>query len=89
MPSERIYIWRKKSEDGSSRRENDGERLKMKTLATENIPTAIQDKKDSKYQLFFCPDLDMLVVARTREEAEKKFREDLKMLISMCARYFN
>jgi hypothetical protein len=61
----------------------------MKTLATENVPAATPAKKDSTYQLYFCPDLDLLVVARTREEAEKKFKEDLQMLISMCARYYN
>ncbi len=61
----------------------------MKTLATENSPAATPAKKDSGYQLYFCPDLDLLVVARTREEAEKKFKEDLQMLISMCARYYN
>jgi flagellar biosynthesis regulator FlbT len=84
-----VYIYGEKSEHKSTRRENDGVRPKMKTLATENISAANEAKTETKYQLFFCPDLDMLVVARTREEAEQKFREDLQMLISMCARYFN
>ncbi len=52
---------------------------------TVSIPIKI--KEEHKYFLFYCPVLDIWSVGKTREEAEKHLKEDLRLLLTRCSKY--
>jgi len=59
----------------------------MKTSAKTTVSIPIKIKKEPKYSLFYCPVLDLWSVGKTSEEAERKLKEDLQLLLTRCSKY--
>lgn len=70
----------------NKRHEDDRVRWDMKISETTRCHP-LQAKRESKYFFFCCPGLDLWSVGRTREEAEKRIKEEMHLLISRCSRY--
>lgn len=59
----------------------------MKTSATTMTSTPIQIKNQAKYYFCYCPIYDFWSVGRTREEAWRRLKEDLFLLMTKCSRH--
>jgi hypothetical protein len=66
---------------------DDWTRWTMKNSETTLVSSPSQTKKEPKYFFFYCPDLDLWSLGRTREEAQKKLEEDLRRLQMRCSKY--
>ena len=42
---------------------------------------------ETRHFFFACPSLDLWSVGRTREEAERRLREDVQVLLARCSKY--
>jgi predicted RNase H-like HicB family nuclease len=62
-------------------------RWKMRTSEKTTVSIPILSKKEPKYFLFYCPVLDLWSVGKTREEAERNLKEDLRLLLTRCSKY--
>ncbi len=69
-----------------TRHEHERVRWDMKISTTARCHP-LQAKRESKYFFFYCPGLDLWSVGRTREEAEKRLKEEMRLLLSRCSRY--
>jgi predicted RNase H-like HicB family nuclease len=62
-------------------------RWKMRTSAKTTVSIPIQIKKEPKYFLFYCPVLDLWSMGKTKDEAERNLKEDLRLLLTRCSKY--
>lgn len=53
--------------------------------ARESTPIDIQ--VETKHFFYSCPSLDLWSVGTTREEAERRIREDVQILLARCSKY--
>jgi predicted RNase H-like HicB family nuclease len=66
---------------------DDWMRWTMKTSATATSSTPKQIKNQTKYYFCYCPIYDFWSVGRTREEAWRRLKEDLFLLLTKCSRH--
>ena len=66
---------------------DDWMRWTMKTSGTTTASTPKQIKNQAKYYFCYCPIYDFWSVGRTKEEAWKRLKEDLCILLMKCSRY--
>jgi len=59
--------------------------MKPKTTLQESSPLDIQ--AETRHFFYSCPSLDLWSVGRTREEAERRLREDIRILLARCSKY--
>jgi len=59
----------------------------MKTTETNQNPNSRNDRKAGRYFFFSCPGLDLWSVGASRQEAERKLREEMLLLLLRCSRY--
>ncbi|MFZ2054421.1 MAG: hypothetical protein WAU81_09505 [Candidatus Aminicenantales bacterium] len=59
--------------------------MKAKTTPRESTPLDIQ--AETRHFFYSCPGLDLWSVGRTREEAERRLREDVQILLARCSKY--
>jgi len=59
--------------------------MKPKTTARESTPIDIQP--ETRHFFSSCPGLDLWAVGKTREEAERRIREDVQILLARCSKY--
>lgn len=45
------------------------------------------DNIEMRHFFYSCPGLDLWAVGRTREEAERKLREEIAVLLMRCSKY--
>jgi predicted RNase H-like HicB family nuclease len=69
------------------RKNDDWTRWKMKTSETMTVSLPIQIKKEPEYFYYYCPVLDLWSVGKTKEEAERKLKEDLRLLLTRCSKH--
>ena len=62
-------------------------RWNMKTQRATMGTGQIQVKKQGKYYFCYCPIFDFWAVGRTQEEAWRRLKEDLYLLLTRCSRY--
>jgi predicted RNase H-like HicB family nuclease len=62
-------------------------RWQMRTSERTTVSIPIKIKKEPNYCLFYCPALDLWSVGKTREEAERNLKEDLRLLLTRCSKY--
>jgi predicted RNase H-like HicB family nuclease len=66
---------------------DDWMRWNMKTSVTTMTSTPIKIKNQAKYYFCYCPIYDFWSVGRTREEAWRRLKEDLFLLMMKCSRH--
>jgi hypothetical protein len=49
--------------------------------------TNLMDNIEMRHFFYSCPGLDLWAVGRTREEAERKLREEIAVLLTRCSKY--
>jgi hypothetical protein len=59
----------------------------MKATATNPKSNSVNNRKETRHFFFSCPGLDIWSVGATREEAKRKLREEMLMLLMRCSRY--
>lgn len=59
----------------------------MKSKTTPQASTHSDIQRETRHFFYTCPSLDLWSVGRTREEAEKRLREDVQILIARCSKY--
>ncbi|MGB7295970.1 MAG: hypothetical protein WBC70_10310 [Candidatus Aminicenantales bacterium] len=59
--------------------------MKEKTTPQTSAHPDIQ--AETKHFFYACPSLDLWSVGRTREEAERRLREDVQVLLARCSKY--
>jgi predicted RNase H-like HicB family nuclease len=59
----------------------------MRTSEKTTVSIPIQIKQEPKYFLFYCPVLELWSVGKTKEEAERNLKEDLRLLLTRCSKY--
>jgi len=47
----------------------------------------INSHMETRHFFYSCPGLDLWAVGKTREEAERKLREDIAVLLTRCSKY--
>jgi hypothetical protein len=62
-------------------------RWKMKETAANRKSKYEVNKRETRHFFFACPALDIWSVGATRQEAERKLREEMLMLLMRCSRY--
>ena len=67
--------------------QNDWMRLNMKTSGTTKTSTPIRIKNQVKYYFCYCPIYDFWSVGKTKEEAWRRLKEDLFLLMKKCSWY--
>ncbi len=74
--------------EGERERDKEGRtRWKMKMTPTNRNSNPENYKREGRHYFFACPALDIWSVGATRQEAERKLREELLMLLMRCSRY--
>jgi len=66
--------------------EDDWMRWNMKTSRT-TTSNPRKNKNQAKFYFCYCPIYDFWSVGKTREEAWRKLKEDLFILLMRCSRY--
>ncbi len=61
----------------------------MKTTAARMESTPVGIRRDTRHFFFYCPNLDLWAVGRTREEAETNLREEIRLLLAKCRIYLD
>jgi len=62
-------------------------RWKMKATTANRKSNPENNKREARHFFFACPALDIWSVGATRQEAERKLREEMLMLLMRCSRY--
>jgi predicted RNase H-like HicB family nuclease len=62
-------------------------RWNMKTSRTTMTSNPIMIKNPAKYYFYYCPIYDFWSVGKTKEEAWRRLKEDLFLLLIICSRY--
>ncbi len=60
----------------------------MKTMTTPTESDPVEIRKD-RYFFYYCPPLDLWAVGTTREEAEAKLKEEIRLLLARCREYLD
>jgi predicted RNase H-like HicB family nuclease len=59
----------------------------MKQTAETRDPTPTEIKKETRHYFYSCPSLDLWSVGNSKEEAERRLREEIEILLSRCLKY--
>ena len=59
----------------------------MKSKMTPQTLTHSDIQTETRHFFYACPSLDLWSVGRTREEAERRLREDVQILLARCSKY--
>ena len=59
----------------------------MKSKTTPQASTHSDMQMETRHFFYTCPSLDLWSVGRTREEAERRLREDVQILLARCSKY--
>lgn len=59
----------------------------MKSKMTPQVSTHSDIQMETRHFFYTCPSLDLWSVGRTREEAERRLREDVQILLARCSKY--
>ena len=59
----------------------------MKATTANRNSNPENNKREARHFFFACPALDIWSVGATRQEAERKLREEMLMLLMRCSRY--
>ena len=59
----------------------------MKGTAAMKESNPIDINTETRHFFYSCPGLDLWSVGKTREEAERKLREDIAVLLTRCSKY--
>jgi predicted RNase H-like HicB family nuclease len=65
------------------------ERKNMKTTAARTEPAPMEIGRGHRHFVYYCPNLDLWALGRTREEAETTLREEIRLLLAKCRRYLD
>ena len=49
--------------------------------------TTVDMSMETRHFFYSCPGLDLWSVGKTREEAERRLREDIAVLLTRCSKY--
>jgi predicted RNase H-like HicB family nuclease len=66
---------------------DDWMRWNMKASGKTMTSNPMQVKNKAKYYFYYCPIYDFWAVGKTREEAWRRLKEDLFLLLIRCSRY--
>jgi len=79
---------REKNEAPEGEEGNPGvERSNMSTTTSQTESTPVEIRKDTRHFFFYCPKLDLWAVGRTKEEAESRLKEEIRLLLTRCREY--
>ena len=59
----------------------------MRSKTSPQASTHSETQMETKHYFYTCPSLDLWSVGRTREEAERRLREDVQILLARCSKY--
>lgn len=59
----------------------------MKGAVAMKESNQIDGNMETRHFFYSCPGLDLWAVGRTREEAERKIKEEIAVLLTRCSKY--